>query len=353
MDSHSHQHFASTADNHIIHIKDVIPSSARYFCPYCRQEMIARRGNIREWHFAHKAERCSYDNYLHTIAEQMIMEWFNTEDHIFLSMNKDERCDKYGHCIFRNEDTCTRKKQECFDLKNYYTICVPEHSYEGFIADLYCENKDGQSPIFIEIYVTHECSHEKKNSGIRIIELHIQSEDDILKIIKENTLHEGANVQLYNFRRKGILTGDFAQPFQKFILYHTLKSYVDRANTTCRNYGHCRKGIYEISMPYDDCMPPFLVRGGLYVVGKAIAYKDGYLKKDCDLCWWQKEDMSGDKFCMLYKKCGNPKYCKDNDAGKCSMFKENVQLVRAAVSEFHEYQDSAPVDIWKTDMAQL
>lgn len=48
--------------------------------------------------------------------------------------------------------------------------------------------------------------------------------------------------------------------------------------------------------------------------------------------------MSGSKFCKLYKKCGNPKYCNDNDVSKCSMFRENTQMINDAISDFNEYQ---------------
>lgn len=156
-------------------------------------------------------------------------------------------------------------------------------------------------------------------------------------------------VKLYNFKRKEVLAKDFTQPFQKYILHHTLKSYVERDTFTCRNYNHHRKGIYEISMPYDDCIPYFINSGGLYTIGKVKAYLDGYLKKDCQLCKWQAEDMSGSKFCKLYKKCGNPKYCNDNDVSKCSMFRENTQMINDAISDFNEYQKNDSVDIWNID----
>ena len=128
-----------------------------------------------------------------------------------------------------------------------------------------------------------------------------------------------------------------------------MKSYVERDTFTCRNYNHHRKGIYEISMPYDDCIPYFFNSGGLYTIGKVKAYLDGYLKKDCQLCKWQAEDMSGSKFCKLYKKCGNPKYCNDNDVSKCSMFRENTQMINDAISDFNEYQKNDSVNIWNID----
>ena len=325
-------------------------SNERYFCPYCHSEMIAKRGNIRQWHFAHKADKCSYDKYLHSIAEIMIMNWFNQKEHIILSMDSYEKCDKYDNCVFYDKINCKRVKKVQFDLKTYYSKCIQEHRCRDFIADLYCENKTNPNlPIFIEVFVTHECSQEKKKSGIRIIELSIQSEEDILDIVNSTNLNECEKVKLHNFKRKEVLAEDFAQPFQKYILHHTLKSYVERDTFTCRNYNHHRKGIYEISMPYDDCIPYFINSGGLYTIGKVKAYLDGYLKKDCQLCKWQAEDMSGSKFCKLYKKCGNPKYCNDNDVSKCSMFRENTLMINDAISDFNEYQKNDSVDIWNID----
>lgn len=76
--SQKYQHFALDANNNIIdiHSADKV-CEKRYFCPHCHNEMIAKRGNVRQWHFAHKTEKCSYDKYLHSIAEKMIMDWFN------------------------------------------------------------------------------------------------------------------------------------------------------------------------------------------------------------------------------------------------------------------------------------
>ena len=82
--SQRYQHFAFDVNNNIIdiHNTDKI-CEQRYFCPYCHNEMIAKRGNIRQWHFAHKTEKCSYDNYLHSIAKKMIMDWFNQKKALF------------------------------------------------------------------------------------------------------------------------------------------------------------------------------------------------------------------------------------------------------------------------------
>lgn len=278
--SHKYQHFALDINNSVIDIQNTGDlSNQQYFCPYCHKEMIPKCGNIRQWHFAHKSDKCSYDKYLHSIAEIMIMAWFNKNETVMLSMDNYEKCDRYDSCVFYDKVSCNGTTKTQFDLKKYYSKCIQEHGYGGFIADLYCESyTNPNSPIFIEIFVTHECSQEKKSSGIRIIELAIQSEKDILNIVNSTKLIESEKVRLYNFKRKEFLVNKFAQSFQKYILHPTLKSYVER-DISCRNYDQHRKGIYEISMPYNDCIPYFFNSGGLYMVGKVKAYLDGYLKK--------------------------------------------------------------------------
>ncbi len=50
--SQRYQHFAFDANNNIINIYNTDKvCKQRYFCPHCHNEMIAKRGNIRQWHF--------------------------------------------------------------------------------------------------------------------------------------------------------------------------------------------------------------------------------------------------------------------------------------------------------------
>lgn len=117
--SQKYQHFALDANNNIIdiHSADKV-CGKRYFCPHCHNEMIAKRGNVRQWHFAHKTEKCSYDKYLHSIAEKMIMDWFNQKESIVLEMEAHQKCSQYGACIFRMNEICTGRTTVQYNLKN-------------------------------------------------------------------------------------------------------------------------------------------------------------------------------------------------------------------------------------------
>lgn len=343
-----YQQFALDKNDKYVHIDDVKRSdNKQYFCPYCHDFMIPKQGNIRQWHFAHKTDKCSYDNYLHSIAEIMIMDWFNNQESIILSMSNYEKCDKYNECLFYGDFRCRIEGKAKYDLKKYYSDCIKEHGYKGFVADLFCaRNNESDSPIFIEICVTHECTQEKKDSGIRIIEFVIESEEDILKIINSNELEEGKKVRLYNFKPKDQTISNFEQPMVKYILFQSLKDYVERGTVTCRNYQR-RKGIFEMSMMYNDYVPNFFIGGGEYTVGRVKAYLAGYLKKNCQLCKWQSIDGMDRKFCILYKKCGNPKFCEDNDASKCSMFSENRDIIDHAITEFNTHLEGDDyIEIW-------
>lgn len=340
--SNKYQHFALDQNNNIVDIKNAIENK-KYFCPSCNTEMILKRGKIRQWHFAHKADKCSYDNYLHSIAKIMVANWFNNNEHIMLKLDCDNKCSKYKQCRLYNEYICSIHINKSYDLKKYYHKCILEHKYKDFIADIYCEHHT--KPIFIEINVTHECSTEKKESGIHIIELKINSEDDIMNIIKSSELVESQNIKLYNFTRQEETTYNIKQSIQKFIIYPSHKSYIDKSYN-CSNYNTNRKGIYEISILYDECIPLFVEYGSFYIVGLAMAYKAGFIKKNCQLCKWQANNDFDLPICKLYKKCGNPKYCKDNRPEKCSMFKENTNIINNAVFAFKQYLKENWGEIW-------
>lgn len=344
---YSYQRFALNDSNEIVDITNSSLSCGKYICPYCHSEMIAKRGKIRHWHFAHKSEKCSYDKYLHSIAEIMIKDWFNREEHIFLAMDNYVKCKINDKCVFYDETECKVAKRVEFDLKNFYTKCILEHKYNGFVADLFCEHiKNIDLPIFVEIFVNHECSQEKIESGIRIIELSVETEEDILNIIKSNKFIEGEKVRLYNFKRHETCANIGGRQLQKYILYSSLKSFVARDFINCKSHTQNRKGIFELTLPYKECLPYFVTCGGLYKVGKVKAHLTGFLKQDCDLCFWQAEDWCGSKFCKLYKKCGNPKYCDENDASKCIMFRKNKQLIKEANDCFEDFKKNYPVDVW-------
>ena len=348
-----YQHYALDINNNIIEISNTNDLEVhQYYCPYCHKEMIAKRGNIRQWHFAHKTDKCSYDKYLHSIAEIMIMDWFNRSENIFLSLEHGLKCNAFDSCLFYNSMYCQASEKRQYDLKKYYSKCIHEIKYEGYIADLYCENNiKPNSPIFIEIFVTHKCSQDKINSGIRIIELKIESEEDIINILNSNKLEEGEKVKLYNFKPKEKYVDNLKRRFQKYILYPSLKGFVETNDIDCRNYAKYRKGIYEISLPYDDCIPDFNIKviGGWELKGTVKAYLEGKIQKDCYICKWQASTIGGYRFCVKYDMLKKRIYCKNIDASKCTMFEENTDLINDTKTNLDIYLEHRHIDIWEAE----
>ena len=348
------QHFALDEADNIIDIKDVETKESgkkverHFFCPNCHQEMFPKQGKIRRHHFSHKAHSdCPHDGYLHALAEKLIMDWFNKQDRVYLVMNKTKVCESINTCKFSNS-LCKQTGQKGFNLKEYYDSCTSERTYKGFRADLFCNRtNNSDDPIFIEIFVTHECEEEKKNSGVRIIEIKIETEEDILSIINSNKLTEGENIKLYNFKRQETSCNDISIQVSKYILFPTQKSWVDY-ECTCKNYDK-RRGIFEISiLSGSPDLPIFFEYGGFYRLCKFKAFLDGYLKKDCQLCLWQGTDSYCNNFCMLYKKCGNQKYCKDNDPQSCPMFKLNKTEINRIEKDAKDiFETHCFADIWK------
>lgn len=184
-------HNYALLQGNLISINDVKGRKLEYTCPHCHQPVIPRMGEKNEWHFAHKGRPCKYDNYIHTLAKIRIRDWFNSskEFKIQFDMSDLKQCPKYDKCEIKHKpgycsDSSFNVVHKAFDLKKNYGSAQLEKSYtkdgKTFVADILCPClKNGLDPLFIEIYVTHPVTEDKKNSGLKIIELRIKTEQDI------------------------------------------------------------------------------------------------------------------------------------------------------------------------------
>lgn len=211
MHEHHKQHYALREDDVLVHINDTGKGDGHvYRCPYCKQEYEPKRGDVRAWHFAHKKDSaipCSYDHYLHTLAEQKIKEWYDSNEEIYIRFNTEIRCSTKD-CIWRGTDCSKEGLSTPFNLKerldkSELEEVVISKNGDKFIADILLSNSTNcSSKLLIEINVTHPCEEKKKQSGLKIIEIRISSEYDIERIIRGNKLVEGANFISYGFSPK-------------------------------------------------------------------------------------------------------------------------------------------------------
>ncbi len=186
-----------------------------YVCPCCGFEMRPHMGKVRRWHFTHKADaNCNYETYLHKVAKTRIQEAFLDSENFLITYTPKHYC--ASNCPLKYVEKCSTRKEKTFDLRQFYDTCDEEKEYKGFIPDLMLRSssKPELPPVFLEIYVTHKSTNEKRKSGFRIIEIPIRSEDDITAIVRTKHIRgidsndnlwygdRSANIKFFNFNKQ-------------------------------------------------------------------------------------------------------------------------------------------------------
>lgn len=190
-----------------------------YKCISCGKELIPKAISIdskRIRHFCHKVTgKCCGESYIHNLAKDILKERFEN-NHLFpVKYKKLFECNLSNNCPI-GIGNCTISKLETIDnLKNLYDKITEEGSLPGrqFVADLLLEDSFGQEkPMMFEICVSHPCSQEKKDSGYRIIELQINTEEDALSLSSipicesfdddqsSDAVRKDVEIKFYNFQ---------------------------------------------------------------------------------------------------------------------------------------------------------
>ena len=175
--------YANNSIGELIHISSA-QRGEDYFCPVCGELMTPHMGKVRRWHFVHKnVGACSYESYLHKLAKIKIRQAFLSSEHFWLSYNAKAICS--CECPYIDSPKCEGEKPVTFDLRKFYDTCEIEASYHQYRADLLLTSSVNSKipPVLIEIMVTHKCTEDKINDGVRIIEVNIQSEEQIDEIV--------------------------------------------------------------------------------------------------------------------------------------------------------------------------
>lgn len=358
------QHFALDETGHIVNIHNVENRNQHFCCPYCKHEMITKMGKIRDWHFAHKHsdDDCDYDNYLHSIAEFLIYGWLSTSSNIQVIVKTIERCEHFYSCKLKDEYYCSKDIYlPPIDINKWIDNWTIEKNFskngQEFRADIFGNNKyNEENPIFIEICVTHPCEKEKIESGIKIIEFKVESEDDIINIIN-SPIKEGDKTRFYNFKPKELQGqwDNYSNNLKRFILYSSGKAYMESIN--------CHKlnkhwGIFEIAVPMSiECEDVPVQIGGefwsqasaLFAACYIMANKQFPFAKHCNICRWHCITNFGEKICKLYKKCHTQRYCDENNPLACQYFQVDWNLRNNLSEMINSLIKRQDVSIWKKD----
>lgn len=207
---------AVTSDGMLVYISDVTEESRHntYTCIGCEKRLFPVFPKTKERHFRHeKGCECDYNRYLHEYAKAELKRRFDEGETFIVRYKADVRCTHYEDCQVRighewkgcSKDTCT------LDLKKHYDTCTPEKGFyedlpdgkKRYVADLKLTssiNKDFP-PTILEVWVNHECTDEKKNSGAMIIEIKIDREEDAKREITETDVDAEKPIRFYGFNR--------------------------------------------------------------------------------------------------------------------------------------------------------
>lgn len=179
----------------------------KYFCPHCHCEMYPTFGPKQEHHFRHNGTQCQHDNYLHSVAESMFqaeyLKCLENEEPFILELHSRVACDR--NCTEKKNRICTSfHNTTSVDLTKIYRNVRLETNVnleDGRFRrpDILLTSDSGEQ-LWIEIWVKHETSEEKRNDG-RIIELKITSEKDLDQIKNHKltkTIDNELAVRLFN-----------------------------------------------------------------------------------------------------------------------------------------------------------
>ncbi len=182
--------FGENPDGRIVHISEV-PSGLKCqcACPHCRAKLVARKGNIKQHHFAHHATtecRHAYESAIHKLAKEILYE----RKHIKLPEAKAE---------YENMSRII-----CREINFGLDEVRLEKPMFGIIPDVVAKRKGKE--LLIEIAVTHFCGPQKitkiRERSLATIEIDLSqlSREAAMSEIGEALLHSAPRSWIYNSR---------------------------------------------------------------------------------------------------------------------------------------------------------
>lgn len=201
------------SEKHISQVTVEYRETHKFTCVGCNKKMEAVLNVTRtEPFYRHSGTRCSLETYLHRMGKKLFKELFEKNRRLGAPLNIDhhiihqcgvEKC-KYG-C---SQNCRSQDKLRKYDLLAIFTDIAIEETdtttglADRLIPDILLTNAMGDK-LYVEIYVKHPVTKEKIASGVPIVEIHLESEDDLKKfqIEDETTITdlEEFDVRKFNF----------------------------------------------------------------------------------------------------------------------------------------------------------
>jgi len=341
----------------------------KYYCISCGDELKAALGQKKQHYFSHKNNcNCSPETYYHNLAKRILKHKFDSSSLFPVKYYAHNDCPKATQCKLKdrhNWEGCSSVVLKTINLKDFYNTCKEEVFYNGFKADLILTHTDypHRDPLFLEVAVTHNCTPEKINSKIRIIEINVQNEDDIHREIIENEgefINESniikykekelSPIRFYNFKRETRDEG--RNPLSRLYMLQdgTGICYADcnikEIYCSEENSDHRKNSLLEVTISGEAIPKGF--EFDLYDLGMALASEKGLDVKSCTLCnYFKRSNSLARRFrwasqCVQIKNLQLPKNDKFKFAYRCRCYRYDDNRRKNIIDSFQ----SIPYDVW-------
>ena len=329
--------YAFDEKGNIVSIEDITKETSKqetFKCIVCGSELRPRAigSKQRRAHFYHKEiVSCNGETYLHKLCKLYIKQHFDKSDKFEISYGISKSCNEHN-CKFRNYNCHKEHEINQVDLKKFYDTCTIETTIKGFVADLLLTNSKDTSipPTLIEICVTHPCEEEKKESGLKIIEISIKTEKDIENLFSDGILSENLNkrignkIEFFSFKRD--IEEKMISPISRFIYNPTLSPKPFENNIKC-DIADTKffkgESIIELNIVFQKYIFP---TNEYHIVCNWLANR--IKLKRCYMCKFYYATMYDEyAFCRLSTKYDKPKSPEMDYAENCNSYRKSEYLL--------------------------
>jgi hypothetical protein len=254
---------------------------------------------------------------LHRLAKetfyQTYLDCLKKQESFYIELFYQECCSKFinlnkKECLSANVD------RKLYDLTQFYNSIFLEKSDDEFKPDLLLVHKNNTNEkIYVEIAVTHKISDKKQHSKYKIIEITINSEEDIEQI--KNKLISESNAKFIHFkdRKKENNSNCLCekQSYYYFVIHNTGKYYLGCDYPSKINKVQTQKSVLYFSAQKADHFDEHFRIKDILIRFLYEAYIDGFPIENCVL-YTREFIIDAYLHCFFIESCLMCKYIDNN-----------------------------------------
>jgi hypothetical protein len=329
--------FAKTIDGVIVDAQSLAENDrpdVDFLCIGCDRHLIPKvKGMKRQPHFAHHpGTTCALETYLHMLGKRVFYDVFNecvaSQVPFEIELQHPQVCRRFESslgavCVAGAGQT------KLHDLTSHFN-CVELEQREGeFVPDLLLTgNSNPNLKVFIEIAVTHFLTEKKATSNERIIEIPIESEEDLERIRCRKLTSKTARFINFVTESQSLVEADCrcaTRAAFAFFVYTSGKCVLDKSTLAGLVAKRQKLGdsvtYFKLFRPPEHSQIEYIpAPGPMFRQAVEQAHREGFPLKNCYLCRYQGDSFAGTADCPIYCKYFK-KSCNSNEAVTCTAFR--------------------------------